>query len=171
MKITFYKNKYIKLFQIFLVIFFFFISFHEAQALIISVNVPEKYTEVKAGERLYFEVEIRYPENPSRKDLRLVYKVLEGEEIITESKFLKAVETQASFVDYMVIPESAGSGLHRIVVEITDYEELNQEVYASFNVVAQKDEMKIYFILIMSAIVFVGLVITLQIRRMKKIIS
>jgi len=34
-------------------------------ALSISVHVPEKYTDVEAGERFYFEIDVKYPENPN----------------------------------------------------------------------------------------------------------
>ena len=67
-------------------------------ALSVVVHVPEKYVSVVAGERFYFEVEVKYPENPSRKDLSLEYKILTRDgDVIAQSKVLKAIETQASF--------------------------------------------------------------------------
>jgi len=64
-----------------------------ASALSISVHVPEKYTDVEAGERFYFEIDIKYPENTSRKDLRLNYVILRDGAIIAQAKFLKAPHT------------------------------------------------------------------------------
>jgi hypothetical protein len=140
------------------------ISMASVSALSISVHVPEKYTEVEAGERFYFEVEIKYPENPERKDLRLEYEILNGlGEVIAQAKVLKAVETQASFMDFIVIPESAERGMHTIKVVITDYEELSQEAEASFHVTKQSDELKKYFFILLGAILFVGILITLSI--------
>ncbi len=110
------------------------ISTAPASALSIVVHVPEKYTDVHAGERFYFEIEVKYPENPSRKDLRLEYEIKKDDEIIAHSKVLKAVETQASFIDFIVIPESADDGMHIINVKISDYETLSEEVSASFHV-------------------------------------
>ncbi len=71
-------------------------------ALSVIVHVPEKYTDVVAGERFYFEIEVKYPENPSRKDLRLNYEILKDNEIIAQAKVLKAIETQASFMDFIL---------------------------------------------------------------------
>ena len=101
-------------------------SLTSVSALSIVVHVPEKYTDVIAGERFYFEIEVKYPENPSRKDLRLNYEIMKDGEVIAQSKVLKAVETQASFMDFIVIPESAEKGMHIIKVKIADYEDLNE---------------------------------------------
>ena len=86
------------------IILFSFISMASVSALSIVVHVPEKYTDVVAGERFYFEIEIKYPENPSRKDLRLNYEIMKDNEVIAQAKVLKAIETQASFMDFIVIP-------------------------------------------------------------------
>jgi hypothetical protein len=137
-------------------------------ALSAVVHIPEKYTDVKAGERLYFELEIRYPENSSRKDLRLEYEIVKDGEVIATSKFLKAVETQASFMDYVVIPETASGGLHEIRVQVKDYETLSEEVSASFKVINKDNEFKIYFYIIVGMIVILGVVISWEINRLKK---
>jgi len=139
-----------------------------ARALSINVHVPEKYTDVQAGERLYFELEIIYPENPARKDLRLEYSIVKDGEVVATSKFLKAVETQASFMDYVVIPDSAKTGLYEIKVHIQDYDQLNEEATASFHVVAKDDQLKTYFFIILGAIGLLGIVISLEIYRLKK---
>jgi len=140
-----------------------------ARALSINVHIPEKYTDVQAGERLYFELEIVYPENPTRKDLRLEYEIMKGSEVITTSKFLKAVETQASFMDYVVIPDSAKAGLYKINVHIQDYSQLNEEASASFHVIAKYDELRTYFFIILAAIGLLGIVISWEIYRLKKL--
>ncbi len=141
---------------------FFYVA--PAYALSIVVNVPEKYTAVEAGERFYFELEIKYPENPSRKDLRLNYEILKDNEIIAQSKVLKAIETQASFMDFIVIPESAEKVLHVIKVTISDYESLSEEVEASFNVMADSsNQIQMYFFILLGAISFVGLLVIINI--------
>jgi hypothetical protein len=149
---------------------FLFFPAGRTLALTAEVHVPEKYTEVKAGERFYFELEIRYPENKSRKDLRLEYEIVEKGEVIAKSKFLKAIETQASFMDYVVIPDSAKSGLHEINVKISDYEDLSTEVSATFKVIEKDSEIKLYFYIIVVLIALFGVVISLEIRRLKKIL-
>lgn len=130
-----------------------------AHALSISVHVPEKYTDVKAGERFYFEVEIGYPENPKRKDLRFIYEIREGDIIIAQAKFLKAIETQASFMDFIIIPENTKKGLHTINVKIQDYESLSEEVSTSFFVKSKWEAFQLYFFILLGIILFIGILI------------
>ena len=116
-----------------------FLSLASVSALSVTVHVPEKYTEVESGERLQFEVEIKYPENSERKDLRINYEVKKDGELITQSQVLKAIETQMSFIDSVVIPESSETGLYSITVIVSDYDDLYEEVSESFQVVDKKD--------------------------------
>ena len=140
------------------------ISLASISALSVVVHVPEKYTDVVAGERFYFEIEIKYPENPSRKDLRLNYEILKDGEVIAQSKVLKAVETQASFMDFIVIPESTGKGLHIIKIGVSDYESLSEEVSASFQVVsAGSGQIKTYFFILLGATILVGILVVINI--------
>ena len=148
----------------FILSLFCFISIVSVSALSIVVHVPEKYTDVQAGERFYFEIEIKYPENPSRKDLRLNYEIVDEENnIIAQSKVLKAIETQASFIDFIVIPESAETGLHIIKIKISDYEDLSEEVEASFNVVQRGGQLKLYFFILLGVIIIVGILVVVNI--------
>lgn len=142
---------------------FNFLSPVSALALSIAIHVPEKYTDVEAGERFYFEMEIKYPENPIRRDLILQYEIKKDGEIIAQSKFLKAIETQASFMDFIVIPESTDKGLYIINVTIRDYEGLEEEVSASFQVTGgRRAQLRIYFLIFLSAFSFVALLIMIQ---------
>ena len=133
-----------------------------------AIHVPEKYTDVLAGERFYFEIEIKYPENTSRKDLRLEYNITKNGEIISQSKVLKAIETQASFMDYVVIPNSAEQGLYEIKVKISDYQGLNKETSASFNVASQDNSMLYYFLVLLAAIIIFGVFVMIEIRRLSR---
>lgn len=133
-----------------------------------AIHVPEKYTDVLAGERFYFEVDIKYPENISRKDLRLEYDITKNGEIISQSKFLKAVETQASFMDYVVVPSSAEAGLYEIVVRISDYQNLDEKTSTSFNVISKDNSMLYYFLILLGAIALFGVFVTVEIRRLSK---
>ena len=154
---------------ILLVLVLNFISMASVSALSILVHVPEKYTTVQSGERFYFEIEIKYPENPSRRDLILNYEILKDDEVISRSKVLKAVETQASFIDFIVIPENAGTGLHVIRISISDYEDLSEEVEASFHVVrSDSDKIKLYFFVLLGVIVLVGILVIVVILRGRK---
>jgi len=149
--------------SIFLLAIFVFslINFPSVFALNLAVHVPEKYTDIRAGDRFYFEIEIKYPENPKRKDLKLEYQIKNQDgDVISQAKVLKAIETQASFIDFIVIPESAETGMHEVNVKVKDYESLSEEVSASFHIIGQKsDEMKFYFLVVLGFLVFVGMMI------------
>lgn len=141
------------------------INIASVSALSAVVYVPEKYTDVQAGERFYFEMNIKYPENPSRSDLRLNYEILNEEgEVIAQSKVLKAIETQASFIDFIVIPESADTGLHIIKVNIADYEDLSEEVEASFHVISGgAQQLRLYFFILLGVLILVGALVMINI--------
>jgi len=138
-------------------------------ALSLTVHVPEKYTNVSAGERFYFELDVKYPENPSRKDLRLTYQILEGEKVIAESKVLKAIEAQASFIDFIVIPDNAKGGTHTLKVTVSDYDKLSEEVSATFQIVEKPaDQIKLYFFLLLGAVGLVGILVVVNIYLVKR---
>lgn len=152
-----------------LILFIFMLNIIQVSSLSVAVNVPEKYTDVQAGERFYFEISVKYPENPQRKDLRLEYEILDNDgNLIAQSKVLKAIETQASFIDYIVIPESTKNGIHFISVKILDYEELSEEVSSSFYVVAgPENQLKIYFLILLSAVLIIGTFVVISFRSLR----
>jgi len=133
-------------------------------ALSVTTNISEKYSEIQAGERLYFEVDVKYPENPKRKDLRLNYEVTKDGEVIAQSKVLKAIETQASFLDFIVVPESSKTGFYNLNVKISDYDNLSEEVSSSFHVVGGKDQqLKTYFFVLLGVVILVSILIIVDI--------
>lgn len=140
-------------------------------ALNLVIHIPEKYLEITAGDRLTFELEVKYPENPSRKDLRLTYQIKNGDEIVSESKVLKAIESQTSFMDYMTIPESLEVGTYTIINKVQDYENLNEEVSADFRVVKGKADLMKYIYILGVAIGIVDVLVIIEfwmILKMKK---
>ncbi len=126
-----------------------------------TVSVPEKYHEVYAGERIFFETDIKWPENTVRQDLRIEYSIRDkdGNEVAF-LKVLKAVETQASFIDYVVLPENLNSGVYRIYVKIGDYAKLSEEIGASFSVVGKKEDLfKTYLLIIGVVVVLIAILV------------
>jgi hypothetical protein len=141
----------------------------QAHAISINFNIPEQYTTVTAGERVYFEVSVLYPENPVREDLHFEYDVVaENGETIAQSEVLKAVENQLSFMDYIVVPQSGASGLYNLKIKVSDYAQLNEDVSASFNVAAQNNQLVYYFIALLVAIISVGIFIGIEIKNIVK---
>jgi len=142
-----------------------------AQAISISARISDQSTEVSGGDRLYFEVEIKYPENPQRKDLRLEYQIIKPDpagtpgngEIIASEKVLRAVETQISFLDYIVVPKSTQSGTYNLQVIVTDYSDLHKEVSATFKVTKGQDQIVTYFFILIGAMLLVAVLVIIQI--------
>lgn len=134
-----------------------------AYALNIAARISDQSTEVVGGDRLYFEVEIKYPENPRRKDLRIEYQIIENDDIIASEKVLRAVETQASWLDYIVVPQSTRRGVKELHVIIEDYESLHQEVSATFRVLKGKNQVEAYFFILLGAILLVAILVAFQI--------
>jgi hypothetical protein len=133
-------------------------------AMTITIGIPDKYQEVSAGETIYFQTEVKWPENDMRKDLRIEYfiKDKDGGEV-AYLKVLKAIETQATFMDSITIPESTPSGLYKIYAEIGDYTQMSEEVAASFKVTGKKeDTFMIYLYIILAVVILIAILIAIQ---------
>lgn len=132
-------------------------------AMTITIGIPAKYSEVKAGEDVYFETEVKWPENIGRKDLRIEYLVenKDGNEV-AYLKVLKAIETQASFMDSISIPESTAPGMYKIIVKIGDYQDLAEEVAASFKVAKGGNNTETYLFIIIGLLSVISIIITVE---------
>jgi len=118
-------------------------------AMSITVGIPEKYSEVKAGEKIYFETEVKWPENVGRKDLQIEYSIKNKDNNeVAYLKVLKAIETQASFMDSISIPESIPPGMYKIIATFNDYKDLDQEAVVSFNVGKAGNNVEKYLLII-----------------------
>lgn len=169
-------KKYIDPFHI---IIFFLILFPAlipttAHALSLDAVISDQSTQVAGGDRLYFEVDIKYPENQTRQDLRLEYQIKKGAKIIITEKVLRAVETQASFVDYMVVPKNIKGGIYTLNVIVKDYKgNINESVSETFRITKGFDETTKYFFIILAVILFLAMLIFFQIfslhRKHKKV--
>lgn len=148
-----------KRYWLLLVIVIFAVGVTPSYAMNISVRIGDRHTEVLGGDRLYFEIDIKYPENPSRKDLRLEYQIIKDDTVIARQKVLRAIETQISFLDYIVIPQHATSGEYEINVIVTDYEKLHKEVSATFNVLKGREQVATYFLILLGAILLVAVLV------------
>lgn len=147
--------------RFFILILVFSLTLFSVFSISLTVNVPEKYSEISAGEKFYFELDIKYPENVGRKDLRIEYRVVDQEgNLVAQSKVLKAVETQASFIDSISTPKSLSNGVYILNVRILDYQDLNEEISTSFHVVTlESDKILTYFYILLIVILFVALLV------------
>jgi hypothetical protein len=134
-------------------------------AISVSVSIPEKYQEIGVGGTLYFKVDLQDPQNAGRHDISLKYDVTKGENIIVSSKELKAIETQASFLSSITIPNSAESGIYNIVVTVND----NESASAAFYIKGLSTESTIdFYMVILFAIVLIGILAVYEIDRIRK---
>ena len=145
-------------------LFVLVLSVNMALAMTATINIPEKYSQVSAGEKVYFETEIKWPENIGRKDLRIEYSIKDnsGQEV-AYLKVLKAIETQASFMDSISIPESTNAGTYKIFLIISDYQELNQEVAASFKIAGKSGNLfNFYLSIILGIVGLIAVVVVIE---------
>ena len=97
--------------------------------------------------------------------MQLEYEILtESGDLISQSKTLKAVETQASFIDFIVIPASAKGGLHFINVKIKDYEALSEKTSSNFQIKKTGgDQIMIYLLIILAVVILTGVLVIVSI--------
>ncbi len=157
-------------------IFFFFLSVGilcspagRAFAISVDVEILGEQSIVRAGEKIYFIVNVKYPENSTRKDLRIEYTIQENGKEIARQKVLRAVETQSSFAENITLPRESEAGMHTLNVLVTDYADLHGEVLTSFRVLSSGMERWEVYSLVSLLLLFavVGLVLY-DIRQRKK---
>jgi len=141
-----------------------FMAPSEAHAFSLTTRISDQTTELQAGDRLYCDVEIKWPENLRRQDLRVEYQILDGDQVIASEKVLRAVETQASFLDYIVVPTNTEPGLKRLNVILETYDEsLKENISATFYVMKGQNQLLIYFFILAGAIALVVSLVIFQI--------
>lgn len=139
-----------------------FITVKSVLALNLVIHIPEKYLEVVAGNQLAFELNIKYPENYSQKDLHLTYQIKKDNQIISETKALKSIENQSSFMEYLPIPESAQVGTYTITNQIQDYETIDEQVSTNFRVIKNNTDFIKYIYILIITVVMVAILVTIQ---------
>jgi len=134
-------------------------------ALEVTINVPEKYQEIEAGEKLIFKIDIKNIEKIGRHDINLEYAIIKDNKTIIKSKETKAIEVQTSFLASINIPNDMEDGTY-IIKTIINEKEISE---ATFYVKkSKKEQIKTYFTLIVSATIIVALIIFYEIKKMKK---
>lgn len=137
----------------------------ELEGLELSVVVPEKYQRVQAGEMLQFEVTLKNIQKAGRHDIQLDYYIKKNEIIITHRRELKAVETQASFLSSIKVPEEILPGIYNIEVEINEEKSSLATFYVKSSDIGQ---IRIYLISLIITIIVVGILISWELHRLVK---
>lgn len=148
----------------------------KAKALSLETRIADNYTEVQAGDKVFFDVEIKYPENTRRRDLRIEYQMFDGKTMIASENVLRAVETQASFIDYMMVPNDATVGMKTLNVVIKTYEPVDQggvenEISATFRVRRGAGGAYIYLSALLAATGFVIILLIFQVVQFRRMIK
>ena len=129
------------------------------------VSIPDRFSTLEPGDTLYFETEIKWPTNEIRQDLIIEYRIntRDGEEV-AYLKVLKAIETQASFMDTIVLPENLDGGTYVLSASIQDYEEFSRGIAVSFTVTPPEKSIPIeqYLLIILVAVGFIGIVVSIE---------
>ena len=137
----------------------------DLSGLEVSVFVPEKYQRVQAGEMLQFQTSIKNIARSGRHDIQLDYFIKKNEITISNRRELKAVETQASFLASIKVPEETLPGIYNIEVQINEEESALATFYVKSSDVGQ---IRTYLIILIIAIVLVGGMISWQLRKLTK---
>jgi uncharacterized membrane protein len=135
-----------------------------ADALEISTTILDKYHDLSPGEDVQFQMYIKSIESAGRMDIRLDYQIIHGEEVIASARELKAVETQASFIARIRVPEETPSGTYILRVTINDGESSTD----TFSVKKQRDALdniKYYILLLCVVVLAVGIVIWREVHK------
>ncbi len=137
----------------------------DLEGLEVSVFVPEKYQRVQAGEMLQFQISIKNIARSGRHDIQLDYYIKKNEIMISNRRELKAVETQASFLASIKVPEETLPGIYNIDVQINEEESAIATFYVTSSEVGQ---IRTYLIILIVAIVLVGGMIAWQLHKLTK---
>ncbi len=137
----------------------------ELEGLELSVVVPEKYQRVQAGEMLQFEVKLKNIQKTGRHDIQLDYYIKKNDIIITHRRELKAVETQASFLSSIKVPEETLPGIYNIEVEINEKESSLATFYVKSSDIGQ---IRTYLIILIITIIIIGALISWELHRLVK---
>lgn len=135
------------------------------QALDVSITIPDKYQTVTAGDTLNFQIQIENIAEAGRKDISLEYYIKKGDIIINYKKEIKAVETQASFLSTIQVPEETLPGVYDLVVNINS----NKTATSMFRVKSSEiGQIRNYLILLTAAVFIVGILITWELHKLRR---
>jgi hypothetical protein len=110
-----------------------------------QVTIPPSYLSLPPGHKLLFTTKILNFENLGRRDINLKYIVLNSlkKEVSSRTETV-AIETQASFVGEITLPEDLPDGAYVLQVTLVENASNQMITSASFSVEAKKPETKKY---------------------------
>lgn len=143
----------------------FFLTFIPCvMAFEVDVNIPERYLDVNAGDRVGFEVDVRYPENSVKKDIEIYYEIKSGDNIVFDSSVIKSIEKSAFFIDFINLSKGLNTGTYTLNVTAVDFGDVFVYDTADFDVTGSRDEeIRTYLLVFFGiAVVFVFVFVILK---------
>jgi len=137
----------------------------------LEVKIAENYKSITTGENIWFTTKIMNLGGTERMDITLKYSILdEKSNIIAEKSETMAIETQASFVGNLKVPDNAEKGDYNLNVELFVNNNKEAESYDSFKINKKNNKNLYYLIAGIMTLLFLALLIYLCIKS-KKIIE
>ena len=131
----------------------------------LSVVVPGKYKDVSPGDTLQFQIVLKNLDKSGRYDIHLDYYIKKNDVILENRREVKAIETQASFLSSIEVPDTILPGRYNIVVGIDGEKEAIDTFYIKSS---ELNQIKIYLIILTVAILIVGVLISFELRKLGK---
>lgn len=123
----------------------------------LEVELPDTYKNVNPGEEVWFTIKPLNLANTNRIDVTLKYDLVDKDNTVlaTNSKTV-AIETQASFVASLIIPENTKAGDYHLLVTLNS--PLGESTAkTSFKVVPKTANLQLYYIA--AAVLLLGIII------------
>jgi pyoverdine/dityrosine biosynthesis protein Dit1 len=136
----------------------------------LKVDIPDSRASVFPGENLLFTAKVLNLANKQRIDITLKFEIKgANEKIIASKSETVAVETQASFVREIKIPEDSMPGTYTLITDLIYQDNKEAEAKNSFKV-SSKNLKKINYILIIGILTAIILLAFLSLK-FKKILG
>lgn len=130
----------------------------------LAVRIQNAAQEVVGGDRLYFDVDMDYPENTIDKTVTLEYQIFDGEDLILSEKSERGIGKRISFTDYMIVPTSVTSGTKTLIITVHGSSSGLEEVASgTFRVLKGRDQITLYGWIILVASIPATVLLIVQI--------
>lgn len=153
-------------FKILLGLVLFLIVLPQTIAFEINAKILDTTKVISAGDTAQIQVLVKDRENSGRHDVNFTYIVQKEGVVLTQTKEVRAVETQASFIKEITIPDNAQAGIYTVTVQVNG----NEEAQDSLTVVSVQNPTTIlenYLIIILSVVLFLGALILWEVHKVQ----
>jgi hypothetical protein len=126
----------------------------------LEVDIPSTYSTIERGSEIHFTTKVMNLRGENRIDISLKYEIVDKYERIIISKVeTMAIETQASFVGSLKIPDDIDEGNYDLHVTLlaNDVEEARSR--ASFRIMDEENEIIYYMYFLVILIISLGLIV------------